>query len=124
MAAAHLRSSNSSAESQALVRQAELNIETSEQRLEFLEGQLEKKRRRRMGVPEAEGKKWTNQLGTSHINFLPSKADQGMFVFSLQDRTLTCTSVTLRPSVVRPLRPHSGRDASVGPAHLTHAQQA
>lgn len=65
MAAAHRRESNSSAESQALVRQAELNIETSEQRLEFLEGQLEKKRRRRQGVPEGEGKKWTNQLGQS-----------------------------------------------------------
>lgn len=65
MAAAHRRESNSSSESQALVRQAVLNIETSEQRLEFLEGQLEKKRRRRQGIPEPDGKKWTNQLGES-----------------------------------------------------------
>ena len=63
MAAAQRRSSKGSADSNALIRQAELGIDQSKERLEFLRGQLEKKKRRRMGAPKVDEKKWTNQLG-------------------------------------------------------------
>lgn len=63
MAAAQRRSSKGGSDSNALIRQAELGIDQSKERLEFLRGQLEKKKRRRMGAPKVEEKKWTNQLG-------------------------------------------------------------
>lgn len=65
MAQAHRSSSNRGAESAALIRQAELGIDQSKARLEFLRSQLEKKKRRRAGAPRVEEKKWTNQLGQS-----------------------------------------------------------
>lgn len=69
MAAAQRRSSKGGAESNTLIRQAELGIDQSKERLEFLRGQLEKKKRRRQGAPKVEEKKWTNQLGEHPSSF-------------------------------------------------------
>ena len=74
MAAAQRRSSKGGSDSNALIRQAELGIDQSKERLEFLRGQLEKKKRRRMGAPKVEEKKWNNQLGQcKHIPPPPSR---------------------------------------------------